>query len=448
MQNLSGIIGRWAGLGAFLLLAACEEPQVILPGEREGIREVLGQDGGGALALAGAENQSVAVALPAAVANGSWRQDHGTPSGRTDHPALSAPLQLVWETGIGAGDGKRIRLDTTPVADAGRIFTLDAGAQVSAVSSGGGLLWSTDLTPLRDDAGEAFRGGLALGGGRLYVTSGFGFVAALDQASGDVLWEQRLGNTATGAPTFYDGVVYLTAGDRTAWAVEADTGRIRWQIDGVEDVVNVAGAPAPALTDTYAIFGFGSGDVQASFRKGGLRLWSATLAGRRDGVAVATITDITGGPVVVGETVYVGNHSGNTVALSIGSGDRLWTAPVGALDPVWAVGGSVFLVSDQNRLVRLDATTGAQVWEAELPGYVERRNPQRRRDRAYANHGPVVAGGLVWVASSDGKLRGFSPADGTLVTETAVPGGATTRPIVVDGTLYVVTTKGTLAAFR
>jgi outer membrane protein assembly factor BamB len=76
------------------------------------------------------------------------------------------------------------------------------------------------------------------------------------------------------------------------------------------------------------------------------------------------------------------------------------------------------------------------------------RRPQRRRDAAFANHGPVLAGGRLIVASSDGFLRSFDPASGDLVSQTEIRGGATTRPVVANGTLYVVSTNGVLHAYR
>ena len=61
----------------------------------------------------------------------------------------------------------------------------------------------------------------------------------------------------------------MISSDRTAWAIEADNGRARWQIDGVDDVNNRIGSTAPAVSDKFALFGFGSGEVQAVFRKAG-----------------------------------------------------------------------------------------------------------------------------------------------------------------------------------
>jgi outer membrane protein assembly factor BamB len=80
--------------------------------------------------------------------------------------------------------------------------------------------------------------------------------------------------------------------------------------------------------------------------------------------------------------------------------------------PVTVAGGSVFLVSDQNDLVRLDAATGATLWEVDLPLFVDPR--PRRREGIFAHYGPLLAGGRLIVASSDAQLRFFDPASGAL----------------------------------
>ncbi|MCR9113316.1 MAG: PQQ-like beta-propeller repeat protein, partial [Rhodobacteraceae bacterium] len=259
-------------------------------------------------------------------------------------------------------------------------------------------------------------------------------------------WQQNLRATGSGSPSVAGDLVYLVAGDEVAWALERDTGRIRWQLSATPDLNNVMGAPAPAITDKYVIFAFGSGEVQGAFRKGGLRRWDTLVAGQRDGFSSARIEDITGDPVVDGERVYVGTHSGRTVALGLGNGERLWTAPDGPLNRVWPVGDSIFMVSDRNELVRLSAEDGSRLWGRALPFFT--KDKPKRQAEIFAHHGPIVAGGRLIVASNDGLMRLFDPTTGNPLGQVDLPGGATTNPVVAGGTLYVVSAKGQLLAFR
>ncbi|GGG61027.1 pyrrolo-quinoline quinone [Salipiger pallidus] len=434
-----------AGLIGLTVLAGCEEADVILPGERYGTREVLE---GASTTDPAPMNGARAISLPAISSNGAWAQSPASPAMRVGNAALAASLSPVLSVDIGAGDSRRNRLNVDPVAADGRIFAMDSEHVLTAVSTSGQVLWRKPMIPARDTAQQAQGGGLAVSGGRLYVASGFGSLTALDPATGAEIWQQQLGGTATGAPSVQGDLAYVVSGDSRAWAIETATGRIRWQIESVESIHNFAGAPSPAIGAKSVIFGFGNGGVQAAFREGGMRRWNGAVSGSREGYAIATVSDLTGGPVIADGRVYVGNHSGRVAAFSEGSGDRLWTAQMGTLAPIWPAGDSVFLVSDTYKLVRLDASTGEQVWSVDLPGYEEVRRPQRRRDSAYAHHGPILAGGRLIVASSDGYLRSFDPTNGALTGVTEVPGGATTMPIVAGGTLYVVSTDGQLLGYR
>lgn len=424
---------------ALTVLAACEEPEVILPGAREDIRPPSDSE-------TVEKRGSAPISLPGQSANASWPQSPGTAAFRTTNAAISSAPRRIWSASIGEGDKRKQRITAEPVVAGGLIYTLDAGATVSAVSPQGQLVWDTNLIPATDGDSDATGGGMAYSNGVLYVSSGFGRLTALDASTGAIRWQKRLNATGSGAPLVNDGLLYVVAGDETGWTVNTKDGRIAWQIDGTPSVGNVLGAPAPVIASDLAVFAFGSGDIAATFRRGGIRRWNASVAGGRRGRAAAQIVDVTGGPMVAGNTIYIGNHSGRTVAFDSASGERRWTADEGAVDTVWPAGNSIFLISDRSQLVRLNAADGSVVWAQDLPGFVKDR--PNRRGPIFAHYGPILAGNRIVIASNDGFLRFFNPVDGSLVYQTEVPGGATTAPVVAGQTLYVVSTKGELHAFR
>lgn len=431
-MTITRLFGAVTGLA---MLAACGERDVILPGERLDIRDVSVQ-----------QNESRAVSLPAAQVNADWTHRNGGPTHHLTHVALGQNLQPAFAVDIGAGDSRRARITADPVVAGGVVYTLDANAQVTATSVTGVRVWVTDITPANDGRNDASGGGLAVAGGKVFVATGFGELTALDAASGQELWTQDLDAPGGAAPTVRGDLVYLVARDSTAWAIDVNTGRIQWQLQGTPSPSNLSGGAGVAVTDDIAIFPFPSGEIIGAFPQGGLRRWSNFVTGERLGQAVANVSDISGDPVIVGNTAYAANFSGRLVALNIASGERLWTANEGAVSPVWAVGGDVFLVNDLNELVRLDAATGAAIWRVELPQFVETRLRQQRT--VFAHYGPVMAGGRLIVASSDGQLRSFDPVSGALVSSVTLPAGAASNPVVANNTLYIVTKAGQLVAFR
>lgn len=449
---------------ALTALSGCGDREVKLTGERfevtsplsasAGTESVHGQ-GGVDRPAPGADMRGAAgsatggaapIALPAQQNVAAWTHQNGSVRHRVQHPAFGTQPRLIWAGEVGQGNDRRHRITADPVVADGRIIAMDSRARVTAHSTSGAALWTRDLTPPSDRTDDASGGGLAYGGGKVFVTTAFGALVALDARTGAEVWRQRIGAAVTGTPTVEDGIVYVVSRDGVAWAIEAANGRIRWQLPSVEAALVRVGGAGPAINGNNVIFPFGTGEMVATLKKGGMRLWSARVAGFRKGRAYPNIADISADPVVDGNVIYAGNPSGRVVALEASGGTTLWTAKEGAVSPVWPAGNAVFLVSDQSELVRLDAATGNRVWSTPMPWFTKEK--VRKRLATYAHFGPVLAGGRLWVASGDGQLRAFDPASGQLTGATELPGGAASNPVVVNRTMYVVSQSGQLLAFR
>ncbi|MEO6300467.1 MAG: PQQ-binding-like beta-propeller repeat protein [Paracoccaceae bacterium] len=450
---VTGSMMRAAGVLAVLAcaIAACDK-EVILQGTRYPVREPL-QD---SVPVDGQpepvptpdqpENQARGIALPGMIVNADWAQRGGNAVHSGPHGSLSATPQLIWSTNIGAGNSRRNRITAAPVVAGGRIFTLDALSNVTATGTNGATLWHRDVTAPYDSGGGQSGGGLATSGARVFVTTGYGEVVALDASNGAVVWRQRLDSPAAGAPGISGDTVFVASVDGTGWGISASSGKVLWHLAGASENFTMAGGAAPAIDGGRVFFPFSAGLVMAATTDTGGPLWVAAVSGTRLGRAYANVGDITGDPVISGGTVYVGTEGGRTGAYREDTGERLWTANEGALNPPLVAGGSVFVVNDESRLVRLDAGTGEVIWAEQMPYFTTAK--VKKQSEISAHYGPVLAGGHLVVASSDGLLRLFNATDGSLAGQVALPGGAATPPALAGGMLFVVNNRGQLLAFR
>ncbi|MBU3028560.1 PQQ-binding-like beta-propeller repeat protein [Paracoccus marinaquae] len=431
-------------LAAALSLSACGEREVILPGER---LDPLAALTPGETVLEGpAPVGPRALALPAPQVNGEWTHRAGNAAHQPGHVALGTGTTLVWSNRIGEGNDRRHRIAADPVVGAGLVFTLDSRARVTATTLSGASAWSTDLTPALENANSASGGGVAYDAGRVFATTGFGDLVALDAASGRILWRQRVEAPVGGGPAAANGTVYVAARNNVGWAVRASDGRVLWQTSGLTSPSGVMGVSVPAVQGSTVVFPFSSDQLLAADTETGLTQWVAEIAGSRVGRAITAVRDMTGDPVISNGVVYGGTSAGRINAIDMGTGLEAWSSRDGANGPVAVAGGSVFAVNEQAELIRLDAATGGVIWRVELPYYTDEK--VKRQDRIHAHYGPVLAGGRLFVASSDGVLRVFDPASGGLVGQAAIPGGAASAPVVAGRTLYVLSRDGQLLAFR
>jgi outer membrane protein assembly factor BamB len=316
----------------------------------------------------------------------------------------------------------------------------------SAFDTEGTLLWRKDLTPPGEKSGDIFGGGFTFGQDQLFVTLGYGFLLSLNPSTGEENWSQRLIGSGNNTPIFNDGLVYLVSADSKVWAINAEKGRVKWTVDAIGNETNLISNNAPAVSDKYAVFGLGNGEIYVTFKKGGHVLWSSSLSGRKDSRVVSAIDDIMASPVIIDRNVYAADGAGKVVSLKIESGERNWTAPYGSSGNFWIADKSLFLISDTNKLVRLEIETGKTVWLTELPSLLQKRILQSNKN--IQHYGPIIAGNQIIVVSSDGYFRFYDPKTGEQKNKLKTKAGATVNPIVVNETLYLITQDGRLRAFR
>ncbi|OUS04961.1 hypothetical protein A9Q96_12705 [Rhodobacterales bacterium 52_120_T64] len=440
MNYLQVSIGRVGRLGAFALtlgaLSACGGSDEPLTGQRFAI---------GAGDVIAVENVSASIQLPRAVSNAEWTDVNGSSQHKFGHAAFSNTPTLRWSADIGTGVGRDTRITSSPVAGGGLIYTLDGSSTITALSSDGVVAWTLDTTPVGEKSADGSGGGVSYANGVVYAGTGFGELLAIDAASGNVLWRRMFEAAIRSTPTSDGRSVFVVTRGDVAYAVDAKTGALDWvQRGATSSTAGLEGGASPAISGGQVIVPFSSGEIIAVRGNTGELRWKEAITGAHAATSLAFIGDISGDPVIDGNSVYVSNLVGETAKLNLTSGAQSWTLNTGASDAVWPVGGSVFLVSGHAKLMRVNASNGSVIWSQQLPQF---EKPEKREDNI-RHYGPVLAGGLMWVAGRDGELRGFEPEGGQLLTSAIIPDGAAAAPIVVGGVMYILSLSGELHAFQ
>ncbi len=430
-----------AGLGVLIavLLSGCGvfDEEEKLSGERIRIRDQQSVNQAGA--------QAPATPLPAQISNAVWTQTNGQASHASGHLAASSAPGRAWVVSAGSGGGGDSAITSTPIVFGGRVYVMDAAGQVSAHDSAtGSTAWEVSLAPEGEGDDEGFGGGLASDGERLYATTGFGEIVALNATDGSALWRQRVDAPFRAAPAVANGFVVAVTRDNRALAVSARDGTIAWQISGIAAAAGLLGGASPAIQGDLVVLPFTSGEIIGAQLSSGRRIWNAVLGGARRGLARSSISDVTGDPVIAGRAVIAANQSGRIVAIDGQNGRRGWTRSIGSTGPLWAAGRAVFLATDDAAVTRLDLQTGQTVWSTGVPAFEDEED----REDPIAYSGPVLAGGNILVTDSTGNMLVFDPETGAQRETIELSGGSVTGPVVAGGTVYVLTDDGDLQAFR
>jgi len=341
----------------------------------------------------------------------------------------SLKVGKVWSTGAGAGldeAGRQLR----PIYEDGKLYVADyKGALLSLDASNGRKNWEIK-TKL------PFSGGPGLHNDLLLMGTENGEVFAFDATSGSQLWSATVTSEVLAKPVVGDGIVVVRCIDGRIFGLDVDTGRRVWVYDHSVPLLTLRGNSVPLLRAGVVFIGYDGGQVVAIKHADGTLMWEQTLVTIEGRTELDRLSDIDGQLVFVASDLLVSSYKSRLASLTSDSGRLLWFKDVSS-----ATGVSVervnLAVSDKDGNVwLLDRRNGAEFWKQDQLAH---RGLTR----------PVFFGSFVVVGDYKGYLHWYSVDDGRLVARDKVGGdGFTGPPLVVGNTLYVMTNKGEIAAYR
>ncbi len=437
-------------LGALAMVGGCStlglkkgKPKTPVVGNRTSI---LTRDDGVAVEPAIAD---VAVTLPEPYANDEWSQPGGNPSKAMGHLALSAAPAQAWTVSI-KGSTPQARLASSPVVAGGKLFVIDADANVIALdATSGAKLWQTALPAegkgkSKGNGRARFGGGVSVLGDRVYASTGIGDVAAITVADGAIAWKKRPGGPLRGAPTLANGHVYVMSQDNQIFALNQTDGETQWTESATLQVTAVFGVAAPAAAQGTVIGGYSSGELTAYRYENGRTLWGDALSRTSISTSVASLTDIDADPVIDRGRVFAIGQGGRMASYELVSGQRLWEITVAGIATPWVVGEWVFVVTSDAKLLCIARATGKIRWISQLQRYKKLKN----KTGAIRWTGPVLAGNRLVLVSTLGDMVYADPATGAVQTTKDLKRPMSLSPVVANNILYILADDGRLTAFR
>jgi outer membrane protein assembly factor BamB len=419
-----------------------------LPGKRISVLATQ-ETGVGELAEANAP-----ITLPPPRLNDTWSQPGGEANNAPGHLALSGNnLTQAWSASAGKGKTKVGRVTAPPIVYDGRIFALDSDGAVSAFAlTGGSAIWRASLAPtttkegpgfsaitqnimnLTADDGGGYGGGIAAEGGRIFAASGFGAVFALDPATGNRVWEKALGVPIRTAPTATMDRLFVLTIEGKLYCLSTIDGTELWVVRGLPQQASLGLNASPAVEGDVVVVPYATGDLVALRVADGSGLWSESLSRNRTTSQLASMSDAAR-PAVDNGTVFAIGHGGRMVATVAKTGERLWSVSIPGTQPPCVAGESVFVVDTTGQLMALHRRDGKVQWTTKLPG-------------SNSWSGPVLANGILWLASKEGQLAGVEAATGRVTGQMSIGSPVYISPVVAQGKMFVLTDDAKLVAFN
>ncbi|MCW4015853.1 MAG: PQQ-binding-like beta-propeller repeat protein [Candidatus Bathyarchaeota archaeon] len=265
------------------------------------------------------------------------------------------------------------------------------------------------------DAGSGIYGAPAAYNGKIYVGSNDGVFHAVDHMTGELVWTYETGDAIKNNPAIYGGNVYFASDDGYQYCLDADAGTLVWK--------TYIGSDAPFYYHT--------------------------------------LQRHTSSPTIVDGLLYVGSRNFTAFCLDAETGNVVWNFDAGGLisNNLAVSDGAVYLSvgglsawkqadtgGDNGTLYKLNANTGAVIWETAIPYHRYTGSGQLVGRHFLAS--PVVADGIVFQASNAWGTYAIDVDTGEQIwwsNITTLPEHIITAalpyditPVYVDGKIYIM----------
>jgi len=221
-----------------------------------------------------------------------------------------------------------------------------------------------------------------------------------------------------GSPALAEELVYIAAHHGKLYAINSETGALRWVYPREGELEPVIGGPISALGKVY--IGSSDGKLYALEAATGDKEWEFETGGK-----------IWSTPTINGDTVYIGSFDKKLYALDAATGQEKWSfLTEGAIVATPLVYDDMVYVGSFDRyLYALSEVDGSLRWKFRAENWFWGR--------------PLADNGVVSVASVDGWVYALNAVNGEKMAEEIDLGSpVSSSPVLVDGSVIVAAQAG------
>lgn len=278
------------------------------------------------------------------------------------------------------------------------------------------------------DAWDFFTSSPAIFKGRVYFGSGDKNVYALDAQTGELKWKFATKDVVHASPAVWNNTIYIGSWDSCLYALDADNGKEKWKFKAGEDFVNfnqVGFQSSPTVADGVVYIGCRDSHVYAIDALTGNKKWEYST-----GNAWVSNT-----PAVRDGVVYVGTNPFNALDAKTGKLLYSFSGGAGVFSSPALAGDFAYFGGLIGNFFAVDTKSGKLVWEFKTDG--------AKKDVL-----KVIGGDGKWNPAAFSSVFNDFQDDYIIMSKRFSAGAVLSSPVVDGGEIYFGSTDGNLYALH
>ena len=402
-----------------------DEPEKILPGKRENVFDFDDN-------LIVKSNQKIIINKSVTV--NTWSQQYQNERNHLFHFKSNTSLKLKKKLRLKNLAFDKIDHVTIPVFNEKNIFYADNEHNIYSLNIEKNIInWRQRLAQEKKEE-LPFIGGFSLSDNLLFITTGLGFVHAIDASNGKKIWSKNFLAQFSRPPLSFGKLIYVVSDDNQTFALDRK-GNLVWSHSGNLEEVSIIGGSKPIIHDNILIVSYSSGEIYALNSADGSLIWFDNITSGNF-FNRSALNDIQSPLTIVRDKVYVPSFSDKFIVYDLFTGDEVWNLKLSSLNPVVVSGRTIYLIDTTGRLLCLDRENGKLLWAVQLK--ISNDGDE------ITWYGPLLTSNKIILTNSIGSVISISPFTGKLMSKINLSEELVANPIQYGKQLILISKKGTL----
>lgn len=342
-------------------------------------------------------------------------------------------MQNAWSMNMIVDSKTSGYLHLTPAINNKAVFVVGNTGYVKAIDNvTGKVLWQNKL-----DA--PISSGIAVNSNYIFFGTNDAKVFALNKFNGNIVWQQDVVGEVLSCPIANDQIVVIKTSVGNLQALNVADGKEIWNYKMQNSALVLRGSSSPQLYNNKVISGFSTGEVKAfDINKGNL-LWQQQVSEPEGSFMMERMVDIVADPVIMNNVVYVVAYQGDITAMNATDGSIIWQKQLASTAGLTVDANNVYVTTSDDKVLALNNKNGKLIWQQDTFGYRGLTAPAILHKTNGSN--------LLIVADIEGYVHLLDIHNGNLVGRSKINGKVYTNPISYGNAVYVYSSSGNFVKF-
>ena len=288
---------------------------------------------------------------------------------------------------------------------------------------------------------------LAIYENKIFVSDNIGFIYALNIDNGKLLWIKNHGIPFKSRLKIFNDKIFVINQDNKLICLDTKKGAKIWDVRSIPSFIKSQYLLSIAISkEGDLVMLNSSGDLIKLRTKDGRMHWTLSATGP----AVSSTSDFfKSSDVVIADEEIILSTSSSILSFDLRSGFLNWAQNIGSRSAPIVDGEHVFLVSEEGYFVSINRKTGKIIWSTNILKVLKKswKLFLEKKHKTQVT-GFIMGSGKIYATTFNGYLIVCSATSGEVEYYKRISIANTSRPIISNNSLFVLTKKSKIIGFN